>query len=163
MLGKAMLLLMFRYNYETNNRLLDLAAKVTAEQWDAPQEAGQRSLHQTLFHIMVVEEEWLHLCQCGESIWDTRSFVAYPDAASLRAFSEQTYQIYCAYLEALTEEQLNTTLTGIMPDGDMQSVLIWRMLVHNFYHSAQHRSEVAAMLTRYGHSPGDIDFYGYMF
>jgi uncharacterized damage-inducible protein DinB len=164
MLGKAILLLMFRYDYETNNRLLDHAAKITAAQWDAPQEVGQRSLHATFFHILAVQEEWLHLCQHGVSIWNTRPRDAYPDVASLRVFSDQLYQTYLPYLESLTETALTALVKdALMPDGDTQSVTLWKLLIHAFYHSAQHRSEIASMLTRYGHSPGDIDFYGYMF
>jgi uncharacterized damage-inducible protein DinB len=39
---------------------------------------------------------------------------------------------------------------------------VWQILVHILYHSAQHRSEMAEMLTRYGQSPGDLDFVFYL-
>jgi uncharacterized damage-inducible protein DinB len=35
------------------------------------------------------------------------------------------------------------------------------MMLHVANHGTLHRSEVAAMLTSYGHSPGDLDFLFY--
>ncbi len=161
MLSTTMLVTMFQYDHDTNNRLIDLAAKVTPKQWDAPQEAGQRSLHQTLFHLLAVEEEYLSLCQNRQPIWASRRFANYPDPAALRVLSDHSYTTYLPYLERLTDEQLTSRITAMMPSERVESVMIWHMLVHMLYHSAQHRSECAFMLTRYGHSPGFIDFYGF--
>lgn len=36
--------------------------------------------------------------------------------------------------------------------------ILWQLLVHLVNHSTQHRSEAAVLLTRYGRSPGDLDF-----
>jgi uncharacterized damage-inducible protein DinB len=163
MLTRTLLLTMFQYSYDTNVRLLGLAANVSPEEWDAPQEMGQRSLHETLFHLLAVEEEWLYLCAHGVSAWRQRVFAAYPDAASLRALADETYQSYRPYLERLTDDDLRTRITAIMPDGDTRTAPVWPMLAHMLYHSAQHRSECAFMLTRCGFSPGSIDFYGYGF
>ena len=147
MLGKTMIVAMYHYNHLTNNRLLDLAGRVTAEKWDAPQEAGQRSLHETAFH-MVVEDEWLHLVRHGEPIWDQLPASDYPDVRTLRAFSDAVYAQYNPYVEGLTDEQLVTTVTGMMPDDEVRTWPVWYLLVHMLYHSAQHRSEMASMLTR---------------
>ena len=35
------------------------------------------------------------------------------------------------------------------------------MMLHVANHGTQHRSEVAAMLTGFGHSPGDLDVLGF--
>jgi len=161
MLAPTIIRTMYQYSHDTTNRLLDLATKVTPEQWDTPQEAGQRSLHQTLHHLIVVEEEYLHLCQTGHTIWASQPIERYPNATSLHALNDQIHATYLPYLERLTDDDLTTRITALMPSERVESVLIWHIFIHMLYHSAQHRSECAFMLTRYGHSPGFIDFYGY--
>ena len=36
------------------------------------------------------------------------------------------------------------------------------MMLHQAFHSHQHRGEVALILTQLGHSPGELDFNDYM-
>lgn len=161
MLGATILLTMFRYDHDKNEQLLALAERVTPQEWAEPQPSEQRSLHETLFHILAVAEEYLVLCETGEVTWGKRSTADYPDAASLRAFNDRIYASYLPTLERLTDEQLVQRVTAPMPHGVVQSVVMWQILVHMLYHSQQHRSEAASILTRYGHSPGFIDFFGF--
>lgn len=159
-----MLLTMFEFNHVTNNRLLDVAAVLTPEQWTTPLDEGQRSLHETLFHLLTVEEEWGYLCRHKQSRFRYRQINDYPDAASLRTFSDQDYRVTCDYLESVDDDILTSTVTGVMPppEFEVRTFPVWQILTHILYHSAQHRSEVALMLTRCGHSPGSIDFIGHV-
>jgi len=159
MLSKVMILKMFDYSHHINTRLLDLAAKLTPEQWDEPQDIGRRSsLHETLFHVLIVEEEWLYLCEHEVTRFAFRQIENYPDVAALRAFSDETYTIMQSYLEGLDEAALTTTVTGRPPGDQVRTYTVWYLLLHTLFHSAQHRSEAAEMLTRCGQSPGFIDF-----
>ena len=161
MLAPTILLAMYQFDYEKNTQLLALGAELTPQQWDEPQPAGQRSLHETFFHIVTVCEEYLSLCQTGQPNWAMRSLDDYPDAASLLALNDQLYAAYLPYVEQLTDQQLSTHVTAVMSHGVTQSVRVWQLLLHMLYHSAQHRSEAASILTRYDHSPGFIDFFGF--
>ncbi len=160
MLSRTILLEMFKYNYDTNIRLLKLAKNITPVQWGEPQPAGQRSMHQTFFHLLVVEEEWVVLCEHGNPRWDYRLIENYSDVESLTRFADEAYGIMWRYIESVDEKTLASTVTGLMPDGKVHTEAIWFLLIHLLYHSAQHRSEIASMLTRYGFSPREIDFIG---
>jgi uncharacterized damage-inducible protein DinB len=163
MLGQTMLLTMYEYNHHTNSRLLDLAQNVTQEQWITPLDIGQRNLHETLHHYLTTEEEWLSVCEHGKPIWRTRPIEDFPDVESLRTLSNETYNAYRPYFERMTDDMLTASVYAMMPHGVEKHEIAWHMLLHMLYHSAQHRSEVALMLTRDGHSPGFIDFYGFQF
>ena len=159
MLSQMMMLKMFGFNHQTNNRLLDLATMLTPEQWDAPQDIGRRSsLRETMFHTLIVEEEWVYFCEHSVTRFDFRKIEDYPDVASLRRFSDDTYQWIQGYLENLDEEKLTATITGAAPGDVERNFSVWYILLHAVFHSAQHRSEAAEMLTRFGYSPGFIDF-----
>lgn len=158
MLGKTMLLRMYEYDHQINSLLLDCAAKVTPEQWDAPHEYGQGSLHQIMYHLLRVEQGWLYLCQHHERIKDRPSIEALPTVESLRAYSEEIYATTRVFLEGLSEEDIASSFTIREPDGEEDTAVMWHILTHVLYHSAQHRSEIAALLTSYDQSPGDLDF-----
>lgn len=163
MLGKAMLTTMFDYNAATNARLLGCAAKVSDEQLDTPSNYSVGSLRETLWHTLIVEAGWGRFCR-GIAVDRTQPPPIEPTApiAILHAFqSEESGQIR-SYLDGLSDDDFTETLIRKGQDGTDRSFIRWNVLVHILYHSAQHRSEAAELLTRYGQSPGDTDFIYYM-
>lgn len=158
MLGKAMLLKKYAYNHWANMRIIECAANVTADQWAAPDEYSRGSLHEALFHILRVEEGWLYLCQHGERGSGHPGIEQFPTADSLRPYADQQLATAQAFIDQTSEDALTATIPTKFPDGNERKLVIWQILTHVLYHSAQHRSEAAALLTRYGQSPGDLDF-----
>ena len=82
--------------------------------------------------------------------------------AEFRAFQTEEATRAQALLAEANDDDLTRTITLKRPDGSERSPSQWQILVHILYHSAQHRSEMAEMLTRFGQSPGDLDFIFYV-
>ena len=62
------------------------------------------------------------------------------------------------YLTSLGDEDLANFVRYTTDSGQKRERVLWHCLLHVVNHGTQHRSEAAAILTSYGHSPGDLDF-----
>ncbi|MHB8644831.1 MAG: DinB family protein [Thermomicrobiales bacterium] len=161
MIGKAMLVTMFDYNAQTNARLLDCAAKVSDAQLDEPSNYSVGSLRQTLWHTLIVEYGWRSQCQGVDARALPFPIEATAAVAAFQTFRQEEAARAQALLADASDADLAETLTLKRQDGSERSLIRWQILVHILYHSAQHRSEMAELLTRYGQSPGDTDFIFY--
>jgi len=156
-LGKAILTAMYSYNAATNERLLALADDLTDDQLDAPTDVGQGSLRKTFSHLLLME--WINRTLCQTRAYPTVSPpIVHPSTIpTLRAFAAEEARRMRDFLAGTDEEGLAIP-QAVDLGGMAYQIPIWQGLVQLLTHSMQHRSEVAAMLTRYGRSPGDIDF-----
>lgn len=161
MLGKTMLATMFDYNAAMNVRMLDLAAKLSDEQLDAPSGYSQGSLRHTLWHTLIVAYGWRSQCQGIDA--RTQPFPVEVTAAvpAFQAFQQEEAVRARTLLDGMSDDDLAAGVTLKMWDGKATMLARWQILAHILYHSAQHRSEVAELLTRHGQSPGDTDFLFY--
>jgi uncharacterized damage-inducible protein DinB len=57
----------------------------------------------------------------------------------------------------LTDEDVIRVYAQTLPNGVELRMPLWQMMLHVANHGTQHRSEAAAMLTSFGHSPGNLD------
>lgn len=159
MTEKALFLKLLDYNEQATGRILDEAAKLTSEQFRAPTGQSHGSLQMLLIHALRTEWVWRRLSSVGHrSEMPPFTEERYPDVGALReAWTDENAQMR-AYLESLSEEQLDAARPVTDRHGNVMPMIPWQMLVQRFMHSMQHRTEAAAILTGYGHSPGDLDF-----
>lgn len=157
MLGKAILTTMFDYNTTTNARLLTLAANLSDEQLDAASGYSHDNVRRTLVHILAVEWIFRMLCENQARPTVPPPIVQTPTIPAMQAFAAEEGSQMQAFLEGASEDDLMTPFGGEVL-GKRYELLPWQMLIHCLYHSAQHRSEVAELLTQYGQSPGNLDF-----
>jgi len=108
-----------------------------------------------LVHILNCEEGWIHDLQ-------HRSFAAWneddcPSIEALQAAEKRIRARTQAYVGALSEEQLNTTLARRPVDwgGELRSPAF--ILLHIITHAFHHKGQIVAMLRILGYSAPDTD------
>jgi uncharacterized damage-inducible protein DinB len=154
--------LLFDYNYWANQLILGKAAELDPKQLDETTNFPWRSLQGTLVHTLDSENMWRILCQTNQviepSLADTETF---PTLESLVTCWKKEEVEMRAYLDGLQDSDMNTIVRYEIPEGIRERVL-WHCLWHVVNHGMQHRSEAAAILTNFGHSPGGLDFTRYL-
>ena len=66
-----------------------------------------------------------------------------------------------AFVGDVSEEKLGQPIQYKTMSGKPYQNTLWHLMVHLVNHGTQHRSEAAAILTDFGHSPGDLDMIIY--
>ena len=155
-MNKQDILLIYEYNYWANNRILDASATVLQEQFVATASFPYGGLRGTLVHILDSEWSWRALFQKRELASELQE-IEFASLAALQTRFQAEESAMRAYLAGLSDDMeshlLYTTDSGVERDR-----ILWHCLLHVVNHGTQHRSEAAALLTDFGHSPGDLDF-----
>jgi uncharacterized damage-inducible protein DinB len=161
---------LFDYNSWANRHLLDSAENLTPEQLHAPDDGGYGGLHETLVHTMDTEWGWLNVMRQGdarEMDWDALELkpADFPDVAAIRTRwleVDAALQSFVKDLAAEGEQSPDRIVMWLGENDALRQRPVWQILVHVFNHGTQHRSEIAAMLTRAGNSPGEMDVTRYL-
>ncbi len=150
------ILLIYEYYYWANHRILTQTALVSLEQFIAPASFPFGGLRGTLVHILEAEQSWLNRLK---GFGDGPDLIPedFPAVKHLKERMQAEEKAMRTYLAGLRDEDLENHIRYIVNDEPRDRIL-WRCLFHLANHGTQHRSEAAALLTDYGHSPGNIDF-----
>lgn len=141
------------YDVWATAKILTQAEQLTPEQFLAAPAEGYRSVRDTLVHTLSTERNWRTGWQTGERIpaLDPNDF---PTCASIAERWREEDEITRDFLANLSDADLEQDFYGLGPLG--------MTIMHVMLHGMQHRSELALMLTGYGHSPGEIDLVFYL-
>lgn len=141
------------------------AEGLTQEQLDAPGTAGRGSIRETLVHLIRAHKSWLSWWDGSMSSDDSSNLSLdakdYPNIDAIRTLWADVSRQTAAFTSSLQDADVVRVYTDTDEDGEMESLILWHMMVHVVNHGTQHRSEVAAMLTDFGHSPGNLDMIFY--
>ena len=152
------ILLIYEYNYWANKRILAQCKNVTWEQFIAPAEFPFGGLRGTVVHILDAEFGWRTFFQRGDWSAPDLKETEFPNIAALQERWDQEEKEMRAYLATLHDEDMNVHRRYTTAEGVQRDRILWHCLVHVVNHGTQHRSEAAALLTRFNQSPGDLDF-----
>lgn len=153
---KSEILTLYRYNAWANAHILNAAAQVSAEQFLAPASFSHGGLRGTLVHTLFAEWIWRKRWE-GHSPTEWLAPEDFPNFEALRSCWEAEGKALLAFVENLDEQKLDSILHYSTTSGQARENMFWHLMLHLVNHGTQHRSEAAAMLTEFGHSPGDID------
>ena len=152
----------YEYNYWANGKILEAASKVPQEQFVSPAEfpfgsSRGGSLRGTILHIVDAEYGWRGFFEAKKFNEDLN-----PDDFLTLELLEKKFQeeekFMRACLNRLTDADMASHLKYTNDEGVLRDRILWHCLLHVVNHGTQHRSEAAALLTRYNASPGDLDF-----
>jgi uncharacterized damage-inducible protein DinB len=155
-MNKEAILILYKYNQWANAKILNAAANVTQEQYLAPASFPHGGLRGTLVHALFAEWIWRNRWE-GISPTHRLKPEDFPTIESLQARWLEEEKQLMAFAEGLTDEKLNDTFTYKNTSGKPFTKILWQAMAHLVNHGTQHRTEAAAILTDFGHSPGDID------
>jgi uncharacterized damage-inducible protein DinB len=155
-MNKQDILILYRYNQWANAKILNAAANVTTEQFLAPAAFPHGGLRGTLVHALSAEWIWRKRWE-GTSPTQSLKPEEFPDFQSLRGRWEEEEMQLMNFVNAIRDERLNDRFDYRNTYGKPFTRVLWQAMVHLVNHGTQHRSEAAAILTDFGHSPGDID------
>jgi uncharacterized damage-inducible protein DinB len=143
---------LFDYDRWATQRLFAQLDGIDSDVWSRTNVVDERGMGGILVHQLGALMRWRHTLQRLET---ERPRPERGELPRPNALLEQFEAEWAAY------EDWSSTMTDDMLDYVVDGVPIWQMLVHVVNHGTQHRSEVAALLTAEGRSPGDLDLIDY--
>jgi len=160
-MNKQDILLLYKYNQWSTKKILDSASNLTGEQFLAPAPFAHGGLRGTLVHVLFAEWIWRMRWE-GTSPNDRLKPEDFPTFESLRGRWAEEEKSLMAFVENVTDERLNTKFSYKSTEGTPHERVLWQAMAHLVNHGTQHKTEAAALLTGFGHSPGDIDMILYL-
>jgi uncharacterized damage-inducible protein DinB len=148
---------LFDYLYWMRDVVAGAASELSEDEFRGPETVTNRDLRATLVHELDVQWSWRE--RLRGSSWDDWG----PDA-ELKAGDFPTLESVMerwrrdevemrSWLDGLTDADLDAP-----PPNEEDPAPLWFYVMHLVSHGIQQFSEAAVLLTRAGHSPGDIGF-----
>jgi uncharacterized damage-inducible protein DinB len=144
---------MLDYPHWVRDRLLTRLEGMAADLYLGDAGLDHGSIHRTLRHHLRAEHNW----RCRIEGLPVRDLEA-ADLRELRLAWSTEEAGWRALVGALSESDLTRPVTYQLAVGTQQADKLWQIVMHVFSHGVQHFGEVALAMTRFGYSPGDMDY-----
>jgi uncharacterized damage-inducible protein DinB len=151
---------LYDYSYWANERLFQVLTQLTPEQFIEPVAGSNRSIRNTMVHVLSTEWGWLDRCG-GPKRGARLDPDEYPTAESVIKAFNQVESYAREFLRKLKDEDLSRMVEYSADRGEKRSMPLGELLQHTANHSVHHRGQVALLLRMLGHAPGYFDMLIY--
>ncbi len=139
------------YNRWANQRVYDVAAELTPEEFTRDTGAFFKSAMGTLNHLLATDRIWMKRFTGEGDAPATLDTILYTDFEKLRKARIAEDDRMVAWVNGLTEQQLDGRFTYItVTDIRTISQRLAPALAHAFNHQTHHRGQLHAILTTIG-------------
>ena len=160
-MNKDDILQFYEYNYWATSKVLNAAARISAEQFIAPMGLTFGSIRGSLAHAFGAEIVWRMRFQEGISLSALPAEDEFPNINTMTERWKREAMLMRTYLQGITEADLTTIFQYKNTKGVLFENTLWHLLVHVVNHGTQFRSDAAVGLTQLNQSPGDLDMLLY--
>jgi uncharacterized damage-inducible protein DinB len=144
------------YLFWVRDQVLAATASLAEGEFRSGETVTTRDLRATLVHQL--ENEWAWRIRLSQGEFPAAGLGAedYPSLGVLVKRWHREEQELRTWFERVSDLQLDSR-----PPGEENVLSLWQYLVYVVTHGTQQFSEAAVLLTRLGHSPGEIGFLRY--
>ena len=138
------------------DRVLAAAAALTDDEFRSSETVTTRDLRGTLAHQL--ECEWAWRIRLSEGMFPDGDVLAasFPTLATLADSWHREEVELRRWFDGRSEAEL-----GAPPPGDGNPLPMWRYLLYVANHGTAQFAEAAVLLTRLGHSPGELGYLAF--
>jgi uncharacterized damage-inducible protein DinB len=140
---------LYAYDRWANAKTLDVAARLTPEQYTQHLGNSHASVRDTLAHILAADWIWLMRWRgtSPKALFNPEDF---PDMESLRAKWAEIESEQAEFINVLTDEALATVIVYTNTKGEEWAYPLGDLMQHLVNHSSYHRGQVTTMLRQLG-------------
>lgn len=148
---------LFKYNVWATQRLFDACDGLSDAQLDATVAGTFGTIRNTLMHIAGAQERVAAALAEAEPLSTTIERGPFPGIAALRDAARKSGE---PLIVLAAQAQPGATVTTSWRDEDY-TLPVWMLLLQAITHAAEHRTQVAAILTHLGIEPPGMDGWTY--
>ena len=153
---------LYDYSAWANERLFEVIARLTPEQFTEPVAGSYGSVRNTMVHVLSAEWGWLDRCG-GATRGPALLADDYPTLSSLLDRWQQVEAHVRTFLAELRDEDLDRIVEFAFGNGPRHAMRVGDLMQHAAIHGVHHRGQVALLLRLLGQVPGNFDiliYYG---
>lgn len=151
---------LYDYSYWANNKLFQVIAALSDDEFTRTVAGSYGSIRTTLVHILRAEWQWLSRCG-GHPYPGQLDTEKYSSPDQLRGTWNEVETYVRDFLNSLQDEDLVQLVEYSGAGGAKRKMPLGELMQHAANHGAHHRGQVTLLLRMLGYTPGNIDLLFY--